>query len=74
MGIVDVGAAMIVSLPNLCVPAKRGLGRMTTRQFDVEFNGHIVIDAESEEEACNTAQAILDKSGAYIYIENAEVY
>ena len=47
---------------------------MTTRQFDVEFNGHIVIDAESEEEACNTAQAILDKSGAYIYIENAEVY
>ena len=74
MGIVDVGAAMIELLPNLCVPAKRGLGRMTTRQFDVEFNGHIIIDATTADEACQIAEAIMDKSGAYVYIENAEVY
>lgn len=35
MGIVDAGAAMIELLPNLCVPAKRGLGRMTTEIMEV---------------------------------------
>ena len=42
--------------------------------FDVEFNGHIVVEAESAEDACEKAQAIMDKSEAYVYIENAEVY
>jgi hypothetical protein len=42
--------------------------------YDVEFNGHIVIEADTPDEACDKAQDIMDKSGAYVYIENAEVY
>ena len=44
------------------------------RLFDVEFNGHIIIEAENAEDACKRAEVIMDKSSAYVYIENAEVY
>ena len=42
--------------------------------YDVEFNGHIVVEANDPDEACDIASGIMDKSGAYVYIENAEVY
>ena len=42
--------------------------------YDVEFNGHILIEADTPEQACDKAGVIMDKSGAYVYIENAEVY
>lgn len=42
--------------------------------FDVEFNGHIIVTADNAEDACRRAEEIMDKSGAYVYIENAEVY
>jgi len=42
--------------------------------YDVEFNGHIVVEANSADDACDIAGKIMDKSGAYVYIENAEVY
>lgn len=42
--------------------------------YTVEFNGHIIIEADTPEAACNKAQSILDSTDAYIYVENAEVY
>jgi hypothetical protein len=42
--------------------------------YDVEFNGHIIVEANSPDDACSIAEKIMDKSGAYVYIENAEVY
>jgi hypothetical protein len=42
--------------------------------YDVEFNGHIIVEAEDIDSALQKASDTLDKSGAYIYIENAEVY
>lgn len=42
--------------------------------YDVEFNGHIIVEANSKYEACEKAGVIMDKSGAHVYIENAEVY
>ena len=49
MGIGDVGAAMIELLPNLCVPAKRGLGRMTTEIMEcwsLEEGDQILVNGE----------------------------
>lgn len=42
--------------------------------YDVEFTGHIVVDADSPDDARRIAQAIMDKSGAYVYVEGVEVY
>ena len=44
------------------------------KKFDVEFNGHIIVEANSPDEACDIAQKILDDTEAYCYVENAEIY
>ena len=39
--------------------------------YDVGFNGHIFVEADTPEQACDKALDIMDRSGAYVYIENA---
>ena len=42
--------------------------------YDVEFSGHIVVEADSPDDARKIAQEIMDRSGAYVYAEGVEVY
>ena len=39
--------------------------------YTVEFNGHVFVEAETPEKACDKAQEIMDRSEAYVYVENA---
>lgn len=39
--------------------------------YDVGFNGHIFVEADTPEQACDKALDIMDRSGAYVYIEDA---
>lgn len=42
--------------------------------YDVYFNGHIVVDGDSLQDAINKAASIMDKSGAWVEIEDGEEY
>ena len=42
--------------------------------FDVEFTGHIIVEADSLNNARAIAQKVMDKSEGYVYVGNAEEY
>ena len=42
--------------------------------FDVEFSGHVVVEAASAEDALRVAQQLMDSSGAYVYVSEAAPY
>ncbi len=62
MVIGDAGAAMIVFLPSLCVPARRGHGRMNTELYEVhslEYNDIVLVNGMTYE--------IIDIAGEEMY-------
>ena len=39
--------------------------------YSVEFSGHVFVEAETPDKALGIALEIMDRSEAYVYVENA---